>query len=34
LRTGTDVILDFGAWGKDERAALRVLAVRWPTSDG
>jgi predicted kinase len=27
LRAGTDVILDFGVWGKDERTALRVLAA-------
>ncbi len=27
LRQGTDVVLDFGVWGKDERTALRALAA-------
>ena len=27
LRIGTNVVLDFGVWGKDERSALRALAV-------
>ncbi len=26
LRIGVSVVLDFGAWGKDERSALRALA--------
>jgi predicted kinase len=26
LRLGTDVVLDFGLWGRDERSALRWLA--------
>jgi len=27
LRVGTDVVLDFGLWGRDERSALRWLAT-------
>ncbi|WNV84685.1 ATP-binding protein [Umezawaea sp. Da 62-37] len=27
LHVGTDVVLDFGLWGRDERSALRWLAV-------
>lgn len=27
LRLGTDVVLDFGLWGRDERSALRWLAA-------
>ncbi|MCS7476912.1 AAA family ATPase [Umezawaea endophytica] len=27
LSVGTDVVLDFGLWGRDERSALRWLAV-------
>lgn len=27
LRAGTDVILDFGVWSRDERSALRALAA-------
>ncbi|HXY27277.1 MAG TPA: ATP-binding protein [Acidimicrobiales bacterium] len=27
LRIGINVVLDFGVWGKDERSALRALAV-------
>jgi predicted kinase len=27
LRCGVDVVLDFGVWSKDERTALRALAV-------
>ncbi|MVA75896.1 AAA family ATPase [Auraticoccus sp. F435] len=27
LRLGTDVVLDFGLWGRDERSALRALAA-------
>ena len=27
LRLGTDVVLDFGVWGRDERMALRSLAA-------
>ncbi|HWO63302.1 MAG TPA: ATP-binding protein [Umezawaea sp.] len=27
LRRGTDVVLDFGLWGRDERSALRWLAA-------
>jgi hypothetical protein len=27
LRCGTDVVLDFGVWSKDERTALRFLAT-------
>ena len=27
LRLGTSVVLDFGLWGRDERAALRSLAA-------
>ncbi len=27
LRLGTDVVLDFGLWGRDERSALRWLAT-------
>ena len=27
LRLGTDVVLDFGLWGRDERSALRRLAA-------
>jgi predicted kinase len=27
LRIGVDVVLDFGVWGKDERSALRALAL-------
>jgi len=27
LRLGTSVVLDFGFWGRDERAALRALAA-------
>lgn len=28
LATGTNVVLDFGPWGRDERSALRALAAR------
>jgi predicted kinase len=27
LAAGTDVVLDFGLWGRDERSALRALAA-------
>jgi predicted kinase len=27
LRLGVNVVLDFGAWGRDERSALRSLAA-------
>lgn len=27
LRSGVNVVLDFGLWGKDERSALRALAA-------
>ena len=27
LRTGVNVVLDFGVWAKDERSALRALAA-------
>src|SRR3954454_2132865 len=27
LRSGVNVVLDFGVWGKDERSALRALAA-------
>lgn len=27
LRLGTDVVLDFGFWGRDERTSLRALAA-------
>jgi predicted kinase len=27
LAAGTDVVLDFGLWGRDERSALRALAT-------
>lgn len=32
LRLGTDVVLDFGFWGRDERSSLRALAASLPAT--